>query len=102
MGEPIREEYWEIQLHPVEALDPLDFLSLPHGSAWLAFYLAAPERDRGHEWGRKQLQEFKVLTKGKSRSVLPVLLGHRRFSDAHRKMTRVKLSTIWTKFRIVL
>lgn len=28
--------------------------------------------------------------------------GHRLFSDVRRKMTYVKLSTIWTKFRIVL
>lgn len=31
-----------------------------------------------------------------------ILLGHRLFSDACRKMTCVKLSTVWTKFRIVL
>ena len=29
--------------------------------------------------GRKQLQEFKVLTKGNSRCVLPILLGHKAF-----------------------
>ena len=31
-----------------------------------------------------------------------ILLRHRLFSDVRRKMTCVKLSTIWTKFRIVL
>ena len=53
--------------------------------------------------GRKQLQELKVLTKGNSRGVLPILLGHKAFfPDAHRKMTCSKLATLWTKFRIVL
>ena len=71
--------------------------------AWLQLYLAALERDHGHHGRRKQLQEFKVLTKGNSRCVLPILLGHKAFfPDAHRKMTRSKLSMRWTKFRIVL
>lgn len=69
------------------------------------FYFAALERECGQQarsGSRKQLQEFKALTGGNSRHMRQILLGHRLFSDAHRKMTCVKLSAVWTEFRIVL